>query len=217
MKFKIDDKVRVIDAKSGVSEGTKEVIANITEDAICTKDGHYFFESELELVEDINSVPHPICPLNLYFEGDENKCDTGKCDFDTERRGCTESCIPVYQVGRTIPPDNLHINTKYGHPEFYKLLDQMAELHSRKNHDYAGKSDPLKNLRSSKRIGIDPFVAVIIRLQDKWSRLEEFLNAKTLLVKNESVEDTLMDNAVYSLLAIILLREQKENNVVFEP
>ncbi len=102
-------------------------------------------------------------------------------------------------------------NTQYGHPDFYKLLDQMAELHSRKNHDYAGTSDPLKNLRACTRLELDPFIGVMVRLQDKWSRIEEFVKSKTLLVKNESVEDTLMDNAVYSLLAIILLREQNKN------
>lgn len=99
---------------------------------------------------------------------------------------------------------------RFGHPDFYKLLDQMAELHSRKNHDYAGTKDPLKNLRASKRIGITPFQGVMVRLQDKWSRLEEFLNSGQLMVKSESVEDTLMDNAVYSLLAIILYREGKK-------
>ena len=102
-------------------------------------------------------------------------------------------------------------NKQYGHPDFYKLLDQMAELHSRKNHDYAGTSDPLKNLRACTRLELDPFIGVMVRLQDKWSRIEEFVKSKTLLVKNESVEDTLMDNAVYSLLAIILLREQNKN------
>jgi len=100
---------------------------------------------------------------------------------------------------------------QYGHPDFYKLLDQMAELHSRKNHDYAGTEDPLKNLRASLRLGVDPVTAVLVRLQDKWSRLEEFVISGQLLVKDESVEDTLMDNAVYSLLAIILRREQKND------
>ncbi len=103
------------------------------------------------------------------------------------------------------------VSTRYGHPDFYKLLDQMAELHSRKNHDYAGTSDPLKNLRACNRLELNPFIGVMVRLQDKWSRIEEFVKSKTLLVKNESVEDTLMDNAVYSLLAIILLREQKKS------
>ena len=97
---------------------------------------------------------------------------------------------------------------KFGHPDFYKLLEEMADLHSRKNHDYAGTKDPLKNLRSCTRLNLDPFLGVLVRLQDKWSRLEEFVNSGQLMVKNESVIDTLMDNAVYSLLAIILYQEQ---------
>ena len=97
---------------------------------------------------------------------------------------------------------------KSGHPAFFKLLDDMAELHSRKNHDYAGTSDPLKNLRACERLDLKPFMGVMVRLQDKWSRLEEFVKSNKLMVKNESVIDTLMDNAVYSLLAIILYQEQ---------
>lgn len=103
------------------------------------------------------------------------------------------------------------VKKQCGHPMFYELLKQMADLHSRKNHDYAGTKDPLRNLKSAERMGIDPFMGVLIRLQDKWSRIESFAQAGELLVKDESVEDTLMDNAVYSLLAIILRREKKIN------
>lgn len=99
---------------------------------------------------------------------------------------------------------------RFGHPKFYELLDTIADLHSRKNHDYSGEGDPLKNLRAPSRIGVDPFTGVVVRLQDKWSRLEQFMNSKELLVKGESVKDTLMDNAVYSLLAIILFEEQEQ-------
>lgn len=104
----------------------------------------------------------------------------------------------------------------FGHPRFYEILKDMADLHSRKNHDYAGTSDPLKNLRACTRIDLEPFMGVLVRLQDKWSRLEEFVKSGKLMVKNESVIDTLMDNAVYSVLAIILYEEQlkrEKNNV----
>jgi hypothetical protein len=99
---------------------------------------------------------------------------------------------------------------QYGHPKFYKLLEALADLHSRKNHDYAGASDPLKNLRACERLDLEPFMGVMVRLQDKWSRLEEFVKSGELMVKDESVKDTLMDNAVYSILAIILYEEQRE-------
>jgi len=101
---------------------------------------------------------------------------------------------------------------QFGHPDFYKLLEQMADVHSRKNHDYAGDKDPLKNLRSCTRLNLEPFLGVMVRLQDKWSRLEEFVNSDQLMVKDESIIDTLIDNANYSLLAIILYKEQLELN-----
>ncbi len=100
----------------------------------------------------------------------------------------------------------------FGHPRFYEILKDMADLHSRKNHDYAGTSDPLKNLRACTRLDLEPFMGVLVRLQDKWSRLEEFIKSGKLMVKNESVIDTLMDNAVYSVLAIILYEEQLKTN-----
>lgn len=95
----------------------------------------------------------------------------------------------------------------HGSPAFYELLGDMAELHSRKNHDYAGSGDPLRNFYKSREQGIEPWRGVMIRLSDKWSRLESFCRQNELKVKDESVEDTLLDNAVYSLLAIILRRE----------
>ena len=95
-----------------------------------------------------------------------------------------------------------------GHPGFYKLLGQMADLHSRKNHDYAGKENPLRNFYKAEAMGISPWKGVLVRLSDKWSRLETFAKQNTLEVSDESIEDTLLDNAVYSLLAILLRREE---------
>ena len=101
---------------------------------------------------------------------------------------------------------------RHGHPGFYDLLQKMADLHSRKNHDYAGDSDPLRNFRKSLALGVTPFAGVMVRLSDKWSRLESFMQQGILEVKEESVEDTLLDNAVYSLLAILLYREEKDED-----
>lgn len=42
--------------------------------------------------EDIENVPHPICPLNLYFEGDENICNPANCDYEPESRSCNTGC-----------------------------------------------------------------------------------------------------------------------------
>lgn len=100
----------------------------------------------------------------------------------------------------------------HGHPDFYRLLVKIADLHSRKNHDYAGKGNPLRNFYKCKEQGLTPFQGVMVRLSDKRSRLESFCRQGVLEVKGESVVDTLMDNAVYSLLAILLFEEEKNNN-----
>lgn len=104
----------------------------------------------------------------------------------------------------------------HGSPAFYELLGDMAELHSRKNHDYAGSGDPLRNFYKSREQGVEPWRGVMIRLSDKWSRLESFCRQNELEVKDESIEDTLMDNAVYSLLAIILRREVSSSGTIQE-
>lgn len=44
-----------------------------------------------KIEEDITDVPHPICPMNMYFEGDEDKFDVSKCNYDVDR-GCSEGC-----------------------------------------------------------------------------------------------------------------------------
>lgn len=108
---------------------------------------------------------------------------------------------------------------KHGHPRFYKLLDEISDLHSRKNHDYAGKQDPLANLKACERIKIScpkckhtfpmpAWIGCIVRMIDKWSRILNFVEQGELKVKRESLKDALQDNAVYSLLDIILFDEQ---------
>ena len=121
-----------------------------------------------------------------------------------------EDILKLYESKQTTRKNNTAEETKHGHPRFYEILEAMVELHSRKNHDYAGTSDPLKNLRACERLELKPFIGVMVRLQDKWSRLEEFVKSGKLMVKGESVKDTLMDNAVYSILAIILYEEQEK-------
>jgi len=97
----------------------------------------------------------------------------------------------------------------YGHPEFYKLLDKMKEIHSNKNHDYSGEGDPFRNFRMSEEMGIPSWKGCLIRMGDKYSRLCSFAKKQEYKVKDENIEDTLMDLAIYSLIDIILYKEKK--------
>ena len=103
-----------------------------------------------------------------------------------------------------------------GHPRFYEILEELADLHERKNSDYAGEQHPLANFLESQRFGVSPFLGVLVRLSDKWSRICS-LTAKAHgeigqinpSVADEGIIDTLRDMASYSVLAIILLEESK--------
>ena len=94
-----------------------------------------------------------------------------------------------------------------GHAGFYNLLLDMAELHARKNNDYSRKGNPLSNLKKSEAIGIVGWKNSILRMTDKWSRIENFALGKEMMVKTESFKDALLDNAVYSLLTILLYED----------
>ena len=98
-----------------------------------------------------------------------------------------------------------------GHPTFYRLLDELKELHDRKNHDYSSELDPLSNLKMCEKFGIcKAEIGLLVRLSDKYSRIIELLaKSKEAKVKDESVIDTLKDMAVYSLLCICLLEDKK--------
>lgn len=92
-------------------------------------------------------------------------------------------------------------------PKFTAILEEIAELHDSKNHDYAEDADPLSNLRRAEAFGIPAWKGVLVRLTDKWSRIEQLTNGKA--PKHESLRDSLIDNAIYSLLAVILLDEKR--------
>jgi hypothetical protein len=90
---------------------------------------------------------------------------------------------------------------------FSKILAEMQAIHNAKNHDYAG-DNYLSNLTACARLNIPPWKGALIRMQDKMSRLENFAKKEALQVKDESVEDTLLDLANYSILCLILYRNK---------
>jgi hypothetical protein len=96
--------------------------------------------------------------------------------------------------------------TTGGHPRFNELLIELSELHARKNSDYSG-DNPLANLKECENYGVPAWKGVLIRLSDKYSRIRSIVKKGSISVKDESLIDTLRDQAVYSLLAIILMEE----------
>lgn len=95
---------------------------------------------------------------------------------------------------------------RHGDPRFYALLEEIATLHSRKNHDYAKSDEPLSNFNRSRALGVEPWRGVLIRMSDKWSRIEQLSGGK--VAKNESLRDSLIDLAVYALIDVLLLEDE---------
>jgi len=95
--------------------------------------------------------------------------------------------------------------------EFDDALDELKMLHDAKNHDYATAENPYKNLEGVSRIGIEPWRGIVIRLMDKFERVEQYCTNGELAIKSEGMEDTFKDIAVYSTLAMILFRKQQDD------
>lgn len=96
--------------------------------------------------------------------------------------------------------------------QYLDLLDKMREVAIAKSHDYAGTEDPMSNFKQCELMGLPAWKGIVVRLGDKFSRICNFAKQNELKVKDESLEDTLLDNAVYSLLCIVLYREWRKDD-----
>lgn len=88
---------------------------------------------------------------------------------------------------------------------------KMVEICKAKNSDYAGaSSDPFANFTRVESLGIcKTEVGFLTRMTDKLCRIASFVAKGTLAVKDESVEDTLLDLANYCLLFGAYLAEKR--------
>lgn len=93
-----------------------------------------------------------------------------------------------------------------GHPRFLALLDELRSMHVTKSADYGTTEDCYANYRKTASLGINPSMGILIRMADKWSRIETWANGGTL--KNEGVKDSLMDLASYALCAVVMIEEE---------
>lgn len=83
-----------------------------------------------------------------------------------------------------------------------KLANQMTDLYARKNRDYGGSFD-----RSMDKFGL---VVAAIRIGDKVNRLQSLIEKGRAEVKDESMADTFIDLACYSIMTLMWM-EGKAN------
>lgn len=88
---------------------------------------------------------------------------------------------------------------------------KMIEVTKAKNHDYSGSSpDPFFNFTRVEAVGIaSTETGFLTRMFDKFARVTTFVDKGVLQVKDESVEDTLIDLANYSILMAGYIRSKR--------
>jgi len=98
-----------------------------------------------------------------------------------------------------------------GDPKYLQLLDEMKELHIRKNAGYSGNScDRWANFRMAENFGVSAFLGCLVRMSDKFIRIQNLVKNPNNEMVGESIKDTLLDLSSYALIAYCLLVEEEE-------
>lgn len=92
--------------------------------------------------------------------------------------------------------------------KFKEIVYTMANTYEAKNKDYGNSFD-----KSIDKYG---YISFFVRQNDKIERAESIIKNGKAEVKDESLYDTLIDNAVYSIMAALKYQEDKENNKKIE-
>lgn len=86
-----------------------------------------------------------------------------------------------------------------------ELTEESKDLMVKKNADYAKSSDPFRNFR---RHGL---TGMIVRMDDKISRMTTFSEKGSLSVKDESIRDTVLDMINYAVLFYAYVLDMQED------
>lgn len=89
-------------------------------------------------------------------------------------------------------------------------------MHDRKQADYGREGDAFANVRASEDFGIPGWIGCLTRANDKMKRLQKAASGAEL--RNESIEDSLLDLATYTVIALVLFREERaRSSISLEP
>jgi hypothetical protein len=107
-------------------------------------------------------------------------------------------------------------------PEYIQFFRERGEkklaLTKAKNDDYSAGLDPFANFTRVEALGIcSTEQGFLVRMTDKMSRIASFLERGELSVKEESVDDTLMDLSIYADLMAAFLESKKRNAAKPQP
>ena len=91
--------------------------------------------------------------------------------------------------------------------------EEALSLINSKNDDYANPTDFYANFRLCEQAGIPMFIGVHVRMLDKISRLNSFIErfnrTGEITANHESIEDTLLDTINYAAITLDTYRQYK--------
>lgn len=82
-----------------------------------------------------------------------------------------------------------------------ELCEKMHSVYEAKNHDYGDSFSKLRKKFPD---------AILVRLNDKLSRLEVLMSGENAKVKDESINDTLLDLANYAIMELTEREAEKQ-------
>lgn len=116
--------------------------------------------------------------------------------------------VPKYFRPAQQPEGSMADLRAWGHPRYYEILEEMANLHEAKSRDYDGTSAPLSGFHEGEDFEVPAWLGVLIRMGDKWGRIKSLVGqGGSGQVKEETLADTLTDLAAYAIICRILREE----------
>jgi hypothetical protein len=98
---------------------------------------------------------------------------------------------------------------------FHEVVDKMLEVYLAKNRDYGNSFDRI--LDEISIMGEKPELVFYIRAMDKLNRIMTLAGGKEPAVKDEKIQDTVLDLANYSVMFLswLIRRERHLQNCPF--
>lgn len=119
-----------------------------------------------------------------------------KCgqSLESDRDALDEVIYDLEKLGtRPVLPDDVD--------QFIDITQNMAKTYAAKNHDYGNSFE-----QSLDEFGI---VASVVRMGDKMNRIKSLVK-KEAQVKDESIKDTLLDLANYSIMTVMWMNKNQK-------
>ncbi len=126
-------------------------------------------------------------------------------------RGMSEGDQPLTLLGVTLPPTAVVLDPNVG---FERALIDMVQTARRKRADYALDSDEFSNFRGpADLIGRPAWLVALMEVQWKLERIKSLReNGRMNDPKNESVHDSVLDAAVFGVIALALKMEEESSS-----